>query len=260
MTIPSLFSRMARMFAAQARMYCLSVLIVGVIGIAALTAISLWMIYGAGEGELDPRLLWQSMTSTRQLIAFFGLLFALWVPILLGARGVCRIATNQLAGKPTSLSGVVGDMAKFIPAALVYAILIGFPVVIGTSILLIPGIVIASLFVLVVPTGVIESLGAFAAFRRGISLGNRVFAKELLLTLASSALTVVLILFRIVFFDRFLPGTRSSLFALRFALTYIPSLLVLVLANICFTLLYHEARAAETPQVSSGPSAQSGSD
>src|SRR5262249_12255893 len=118
----------------------------------------------------------------------------------------------------------------------------------------VPGIVIASLFVLVVPTSVFESLGIFAAFRRGISLGNRVFAKELLLTLGAGDLTVVLILFRIVFFDRFLPGTRSSLFALRFALTYIPALLVLILANICFTLLYQEARAAEKPPASPGSS------
>jgi hypothetical protein len=174
---------------------------------------------------------------------------------LLAARGVCRITANHLARQPLSLSYVLSDMARFIPAALIYALVIGFPMMIGMSILFVPGIVVAAVFVLVVPTSVNESLGIFAALRRGVSLGMRVFGREIALTFACAALIVVLIVLRISLFDRFLPSTYRSLFAIRFALTYIPALLVLILANISFTLLYHEARALEASPAPGSPSA-----
>jgi hypothetical protein len=249
---PSLLSRMASLFAAQARVYCLSTLIAGALGIAALTVVSMLMVRGGAEVGWDPVAIWRSMTFSHQLLAVFGMLCALWTPILLAARGVCRITTSQLAGQSISLRDVLVDMARFIPAAFVYALIIGVPTLIGSSILFIPGIAIASLFVLVVPTSTNESLGIFATLRRGVSLGGRVFGKELLLTLAAGASVGLLLVLRIVFLDRFIPGTYSSLFALRFALTYIPSLLVLILANISFTLEYHEARAVETVPVPGG--------
>jgi hypothetical protein len=49
------------------------------------------------------------------------------------------------------------------------------------------------------------------------------------------------VVLRILFVDRFLPDTRT-LYALRFTLTYIPSLFILILANICYSLLYMEAK------------------
>jgi hypothetical protein len=245
-------SRMARLFAVQARVYCLSTLIAGALGIAALTAMSLWIIHAAGEGQLDARAIWQSMTGSHQLLSVFGLIFALWAPILLAARGVCRITTDQLAGQPVLLSKVLSDMARFIPAALVYALICGFTATIGLSILIVPGIFIASLFALVVPTATNESLGMFAALRRGVSLSVRELNRTVLLTFASAVLVGILVVLRIVLLDRFIPSTYGSLFALRFALTYIPALLVLILANISFTLLYQEARIAEKHAVAGG--------
>src|SRR5262249_8182590 len=206
--------------------------------------VSILVVRGAGEGPLDPRAIWQSMTGSHQISAFLGMLLAVWMPILLAARGVCRITVDQLSGRPLSLVAVLIDMAKFIPAALVYSFVIGLPIVIGSTILFVPGMAIASLFVLVVPAGAGEALGFLAALRRGFSLGNRVFVKDLLITIAAWALVGLVVLMRNVFLDRFLPGTRSSVFALRFALTYFPALLVLVLANIAYTLIYNEAREA----------------
>jgi hypothetical protein len=241
----SLPPQMARLFAAQARLYCISALIAGLPGIISLTVVSMLMVRGAGEGELDPRAIWQSMSGSHQLMAVFGLLFAIWTPILLAARSVCRITANQLSGRPLSLATVLEDMARFIPPAFFYSIVIGFPTMIGATILFIPGMVIAALFVLVVPAGVSELSGTFAALRRGLALGNRIFVKDLLATLAGGALVGLVVLIRIVLIDRFLPGTRSALFALRIGLVYLPAMLVLILANIAYTLLYNEARELE---------------
>jgi hypothetical protein len=251
----SLLSHTAQLFAAQARVYCLSALVAGVLGITALTIVSTLVAYNAGSGSFDAVAVWKSMSFSRQMMFVFGLLFALWSPILLAARGVCRITADHLAGQPVSLGNVLGDMARFIPAAIIYALVIGFPMMIGISILIVPGIVVTAFFALVIPAGVNESLGIFGALRRGVSLGMRVLGKELSLTFASAALIVVLIVLRITLLDRFLPSAYRALYAVRFALTYIPALLVLILANISFTLLYHEARGLEAKATPGTPSA-----
>jgi len=240
---PSLLPQMARLFAAQVRVYCLSVGIAGLLGIASLTVVALFMARGAEKVGFDPVMTWKSITFTQQLAVVFGLQFALWTPILLAARGISRITTDQLSGQPISLNKILMDMIGFVPAALVYSPIIGFATMITSSIFFVPGIVVASLFVLVVPTTVNESAGIFAALRRGISLSPKVFGKALMLTLACAALVVLIVILRI---NRFLPDTRVF-FALRFTLSYIPALLLLVLSNICFTLLYYEARAREAP-------------
>jgi hypothetical protein len=243
----SLLPNMARLFAAQVRVYCLSALIVGVLGIVALTAMSLSVVRAAGEGTPNLAELWESMTFSRHLAFIFSLIYSVWLPILLAARGVCRITANQMAGEQVSLSKVFADMARFIPAALIYSLIIGVTSMIGFSILIIPGIFVASLFVLVVPTGIYERSGIFATLRRGVSLSYRVWNKALLLTFVSGLVVVLLVLLRNELLDRILPGQSPSLFVVRFALVYIPALLVLILANISFTLLYHEAPTAIAP-------------
>jgi|ERR1044071_1443871 hypothetical protein len=101
--------------------------------------------------------------------------------------------------------------------------------------------VIASLFALVVPANVYETGGIFAILRRGLSLTGKVFCKVFLLSLASFALLVIVLVLRVNLLDRFLSGPPAMQFGLRLSLTYVPALLVLILANICFTLIYQEA-------------------
>src|ERR1051325_3313866 len=215
MNASSLIVRMVRLFAAQARLYCLSVGTADLLGIVSLTAISIFMVRGAGEGPLDSRVLWEAMGFSRKFISVFGVTFALWIPILLGARAVCRITADQLSNQPVSLPKIIADMARFLPAALVYSLLIGFPILIGAAILVVPGIVAAAVFVLVVPTSVNEPAGLIENYLHGISLANKVFWKGLIITLICSALVLLIVVLRILFVDRFLPDTRI-LYALRF--------------------------------------------
>jgi hypothetical protein len=246
-TRASLLPRMALLFAARAGLYCLSALIAGAFGIASLTVVSITS-FGVMNGEhADPVALWRAMTLSHQLIFIFGLLFGLSVPVLMAARAVCRITSDQIAGHDSSLAQVVRDMAMFIPSALVYSLVMGFPTMLGSAMLFLPGMVIASLFALVVPTSVYETGGIFAILARGVSLGVKIFGKVLLLSLASFALLVIVLVLRINLLDRFLTGPPAIQFGLRLSLTYVPALLVLVLANICFTLIYREASGQETP-------------
>ena len=234
---PWLLPQAARLFAAHARLYCISALIPGLLGIISLTAISIFMLRGAGEGALDTRALWQAISFWRKFIAIFGVTLALWTPILLAARVVCRITASQLSGKPVGLPMTLADMAKFLPAALVYSLVIGFPIMIGAAMLLLPGIVVGAIFALIVPTSVNEPGSLPETFSRGITLARKVFVKGLIVT----AICAALVLLIRVTVDRLLPDTRL-LFALRYTSAYIPALFLLILANICYSLLYVEAR------------------
>jgi hypothetical protein len=249
---PPMPSRIARFFANQAGLYCLSALVAAMLGIAALTAVAMSDMTNANPGEpVDPRVLWHSMTVGRQLIAVFGLVFALWMPILLAARATCRITAAQFANQNVAFTAVLTDMLRFLPSALVYSLVIGFPIMLGGIFLLVPGIILASLFTLVVPAGVNEPVGTFGAVRRGVSLSGKVFGKSLLIVVLSFAAIVLVVVLRIAGIDRFLPASGSMQFGLRFLVTYLPALLLLVLTNIGFTLLYHAARRAENPMAHS---------
>jgi hypothetical protein len=236
---------MARLFAGQAGLYCLSALIVGVLGIASLTAVFLFAFGPVPQQEFDPLALWLSRTAAQKFVAVFGLVFGLGTPVLLASRATCRITAAQLAGQEPGLGSVLLDLLRFFPAALVNALIMGFSIMVGYSMLILPSIVIASLFALVVPAGIYEHAGIFTAMRRGVSLAGKVMGNLLLFTIASFAAIAVVIGLRILVVDRFLPGSGAVQLAVKFTVTYFPSLLVLVLVNIAFTLIYQIARTRE---------------
>jgi hypothetical protein len=238
---PSILSRTAALFSARVGVYCASALIAGVLGIVLQTAVAWSDIYGAEPGKMDPMTLWRSMSATRQLIAIFGLLFAVWIPILLAARSTCRITMGQISGHAFSLREILADMAAFLPAALLYSLVIGFPVMLGACLMFVPGILLAALFVLVVPAGVNEPGTIFATLRRGFALGGKVFGRSLLITVGSIVLIIITLVVRIIGLDRFIAGPPPLQFSIRIAISYFPALLVLILANICYTLLYLDA-------------------
>jgi len=243
---------MAQLFSRRARLYCISAGVPGLVGLAALMAVSLVMVHGA-PGQYDPVALWSAMSFSQKMISIFGLIFALWTPVLLAARGVCRITADQLSDRTTDLSHLFAEMAGFLPSALVYSLVLGIPVMIGASVLFIPGMVVASLFVLVVPVSIYESVGVLAALRRGLALGGHVLGKSILIVFCCGILIGLVLFLRVALFDRFLPGTYQVFLLVRFIVLYAPALLLLVLANICFTLLYHEARAKAESSVGTTP-------
>lgn len=234
-------SRMVGLFTKRVGMYCASALIAGGLGIILQTSLVMFDIQGAAPGQTDPMTLWRSMSATRQWITIFGLVFAFWTPTLLAARSTCRITMSQLSGQPLSFRDALADMVAFLPAALVYSLVIGFPVLFAAGLMFVPGILVAALFVLVVPASVNEPGAMFATLRRGFSLGGKVFGRALLITVGAVVLIVITVVVRIVGLDQFLTGPPALHFGMRVAISYVPALLVLVLANICYMLLYLDA-------------------
>lgn len=241
-----LLSRIARLFGVRAGSYYAAALTPGVIGAALMTALFTFTV-NAPQGS-DPATLWRSLSAGGKLLVISGMIFGVWTPILMAARATCRIAASLLANQPISLAATLADMFRFVPAALVYSVVIGLPSMIGSSLFFLPGFLIVSLFTLVIPTGVFESKGIFAALRRGTSLVDKVYGRSLLLVSGSAVLMVLVVLLRATGLDRLVPGNTTQVLAFRFALMYLPGLLVLILANVGFSILYMEARGKEATQ------------
>lgn len=243
----SLLSRVTQLFAARAGMYCASALVPALLGVACMTWLVRWMFRGAGPESTDPLTLWRSFTAGDKFVVIFGLLFALCTPVLLGARSACRITVDQVSGRPSAFSTVLADMARFLPAALVYTPIIGLASMIGFSMCFAPGVVIVSLFALVIPAGAQEAAGVFAALRQGVSLAPKVLGRTAMVTIGCCVLMVIVVVLRHLGMDPFLSG--PGLFLFRIVIMYVPGLLLLVLANIAFTLLYLEAKGREAREL-----------
>lgn len=254
---PPLLSEIARLFAQRAGQYCFSAAIAGVLGVTMVVAVSLYILSGNPPDQQDPVLLWKSMGEGQKFAAIFGLILALWTPVLLGARAACRITTAQLANQELALPAIALDMLRFLPSALVYALVIGVPVMMGSSCFFVPGLLIASLFTLVVPVSVNESVGIRSALRRNFSLIGKVFGGLFLITFLCAVVIAGVIALRIVSIDRWLPAAGTAPLALRYAIPYVPALLLMVLANVGFTLIYFAARRLENPMAYSATASQS---
>jgi hypothetical protein len=248
---PPLLREVARLFAQRVGEYCLTAAIVGLFGVTVIVAMSMYIVSGTPPDQRDPVLLWKSMGEGQKFVAIFGLLLALWTPVLLGARAVCRITSAQLANQELALPALVVDMLRFLPSALVYALVIGVPVMLGSSCFLIPGLLIGSLFTMVVPVSVNEPVGIFSALRRNFSLTGKVFGGLFLITFLCALVIGGVIALRIATIDRWLPAVGVASLLLRFAIPYVPALLLMVLANVGFTLIYFTARRLENPIASS---------
>jgi hypothetical protein len=251
---PPLLSEIARLFSQRAGQYCFSAAFAGVLGVTMVVAVSLYILSGNPPDQQDPVLFWKSMGEGQKFTAIFGLILALWTPVLLGARAACRITTAQLANQELALPAIALDMLRFLPSALVYALVIGVPVMMGSSCFFVPGLLIASLFTLVVPVSVNESLGIRSALRRNFSLVSKVFGGLFLITFLCAVVIAGVIALRIVSIDRWLPAVGIASLGPRFAIPYVPALLLMVLANVGFTLIYFAARRLENPMAYSAAS------
>ncbi len=253
---PPMFREVARLFAGRVGEYCLSAAIAAALGVAAFTAVSMYILGSNPPEHADPVMLWSSMGEGKKIGVIFGLIFALWTPILIGARATCRITTAQLANQQLASTMIVGDMLRFLPSALLYALVIGLPVLAGSSCFFVPGLLIASLFTLIVPIGVNEAVGIFQAVRRNFSVIGKVFGGSFLITFFCAVVLAGVIALRIVTIDHLLPSSGITSFALRYAIVYVPALLLMVLANVGFTLIYFAARRLENPMAFSATTSQ----
>jgi hypothetical protein len=244
---PPLISRTSALFAQSVVAYCAVAAVAGVIGVGLNLGMFFFGIYPHMKSEpFDSITIWRSMTGGGRVAFIVGFLLAIWTPIVLGARGVCGITFHLLARREPSLAKVFIDMAQFLPTVIVYSFLFGVPVLVASSFFVFPALLVGSFFTLVIPAGINECANLFQALKRGFTLSDKVYGKILLTAVACVALMGLALTLRVLLLDSLITGPQMRVLAIRMMMIYVPGLLVLILANICFTLLYLEARAKET--------------
>jgi hypothetical protein len=237
----SLFSRSLRMFAGHAPLY----LVVAAVPYAALLAAAYgllqWLHWPVNPSmaPTNPADLWNSFTTTTKLEMIAAMLVAMWLPFYLASRGVCRIASAQHTGRAISLGGELRDMAGFAVPALAFSLLIGVLVMIGSIILLVPGVLVPLVFALVVPASAVESLGLFAALGRNFNLLGRVAGRTALVYFLYAAVFVLSYIARAI--SAITLGQSVAKAFLGTAVWFAILLVPIAIYNICLTLLCHEA-------------------
>jgi hypothetical protein len=197
-----------------------------------------------GDGETDPAALWHSMDWSSKAGVLVCFVLFNWLPLFLTARAAVKITRDEREPDKRSTAGIFEDMFHYVPAALLYSVVIGIPVFIGNQFLFFPGLLLASWLAFSVPAGVVENLAPMAAIRRGTSLVGQVYG-EVFGAVSLCALTAgVLLLLEIVIINAF-----PSLFLLRTFLVWLGLALWLpvLLGSITLTLLFYEARERAIP-------------
>jgi hypothetical protein len=243
---PSLFSRSLRMFAGRSPLYLLATALPYALLLAAaygVLHVAHWPVDPSNVPD-SPTALWSSFTFSGKIEVLGALSIAMWFPFYMAGRGVCRIASSQHTGQAISLGAVLADMALFAVPALAFSLLIGFLLVFGAAILLIPCALVAPAFSLVVPASVVESVGLFAAIGRNFSLLGRTFGRTLAAFSLYALVFVVVAVIKVVV-QGLLPLGQYTLFSLWFATMLVP----IALYNICLTLLCHEAQEKSVREI-----------
>jgi hypothetical protein len=237
---PSLLHRCLEIFRGRPGFYAA----VAALPYATLHPTLLWayrflIIRPAGPG-LDLRAVWSGMNFNDKLETLA--LFVLWitVPFAVAGRGLCRVASEQIAGRKISLRGTIEDMATFVPSAFFLGAIAGTAAFIGACFLVVPGFMAAAAFSLVVPAAAIERIGPFAALRRGVPLVGGVFGRLLLMFFGYGFLILGTWILQgmLLFAAPHIAIVRVAIVGLCTALPLTP----LALLNIALTLLYLEAR------------------
>jgi hypothetical protein len=212
----------------------------------ALLGVTWFFIVRPAGPAADLRTVWMAMTFNTKME--FLALFLLWitVPFAVAGYGLCRSASDQLAGRATSFSEAIEQMAAFIPSAFLLGAIVGTVAFLGACLLVVPGFLAGAAFSLVVPAAAIERIGPLAALRRGLSLVGRVFGRLLLLFLGYGLFVFAALIVQAILLSAtpHIPLLRTAIIIICAALPLVP----LALLNIALTLLYLEARTPASNQ------------
>lgn len=196
----------------------------------------------------EPISLWRSMSWGERLLIILAFYGSAAVPAYLATRGICRMALAQQKNSNPSLGNLLTDMLGFLPVAILYFLILGIPTFVASGFLVIPGLLVAAAFGLIIPAGIDRKLGPLAAIRCGLSLVGRVYSRVLgvygVYFVFLIALRMVLPL---VIGKEDAPISSPSALLAPLGILLLFTLTPTALVNIAITLLYSEATLDPRP-------------
>lgn len=183
-----------------------------------------------------------ALVSTLIVIGFLtGLLT--WVLGTLTTGIAVKHASDNIEKGSAKLDVSLNSALIQLPSLLVAQLVVGILTVIGTLLFLVPGIIIAVMFWLTIPTIIIEQKGAFESLGRSKKLVNNRWLKTFTLLLIIGIILII-----VVGVVRVLTMPLSSTYPnIEILLTSIMSSLIAPISPIATTYLYYAMTAREIP-------------
>lgn len=135
------------------------------------------LLFGAGRVILllndipDPTEYWLSLSVAGKLCWLLGFVLAEWLPQLMTHAGAARIALREKNGDPASFPDAMKIVIVKLPSLTLLALLIGVPALIGSLVLVIPGLIVSAIGVMIVPEMILRELPLGQAIREGLRVG-----------------------------------------------------------------------------------------
>ena len=152
-------------------------------------------------------------------------------------------AAKAFRGEPWTIGSLMGPFLRHLPASLVTAFLVGIGITAGMVLCCLPGIFLALVWHIVIPTLVLERTGIFGAMKRSLQLSLPNFWYVLLLALAVFAINMAVGMVVSVF------GMISPI--IQNLLSLLTNLFLMSLTPVSQTVLFfHLREALEGPEKS----------
>jgi len=191
----------------------------------------------AGEAALAQ--VWDALVAS--LAALVLLLLAYWVMDSL-VFGVCvKLAADSVEGGRASLGVAFGSASRKLVSLLVATFVVGIIVVFGLMLLLVPGVIFAVMFCLVVPVILVENVGALDSLSRSRALVRGRWLNTFVVFL------VVLLIAGFVSYVGMLIGTPFGVF--HWIVSAVLDAFATPLVLILMAVHYYSMRAREQPPV-----------
>jgi hypothetical protein len=190
---------------------------------------------GAQTGPFDPIETWRSMGWTAKSGVILAFVFSASAPQAVAASGIALLTWEDCEGRALTARGMATAACRRLLPLILLGFIVGVGDLVGTLLLIFPGLIFLALAGFAIPAAAVESLGPLAALKRSFHLARgrviKLVGVYLLATLVVGSARILLGLL--------LP---TSLWLLMLALFFLTALTVGVFVAIALTLLYREAR------------------
>ena len=140
---------------------------------------------------LDPTQVWYSAGWPFKVFMLLLFVVFAWTPLLMSCAGIGWLAVRERLGEVYSVGGAMRYAIQKTHIAILLALVFGIPALLGTFLFVIPGLLIASLGMMVMPELVTADLSLGQSVRSGMRVGRKfmlgIAATNLVISLAAFA-------------------------------------------------------------------------
>lgn len=131
------------------------------------------LTHSTAEGPIDPIAYWRLLGIGGKMSWLLLFVVASWTPQLVTHAAAAWIADRESKGQTGNLSDAVKFAFGKLPSVILLSLGIGVPVLIGSLLFILPGLIVSAVALMIVPEAVMGSHGFLTGIRAGLQAGWR---------------------------------------------------------------------------------------